>query len=74
MHLVPDGEHSPDNTTPSSTPSIVSAMPNGGSVSMLAQLEALTVIKHHMLNIFLLNYLDLHAIVVLISKAQHAFT
>ena len=49
--------HSPPSTMPSSNPSVASAMPGcGGGVSTLAQLEALTVITHHMLDTFLLTY------------------
>ena len=50
--------HSPPSTAPSSSnPSVASAMNVRGGVSTLAQLEALTVIKHHKLDTFLLNYL-----------------
>ena len=50
--------HSPPSTAPSSSnPSIASALNVRGSVSTLAQLEALTVIKHHKLDTFLLTYL-----------------
>ena len=49
--------HSPPSTAPSSNPSVASAMNVRGGVSTLAQLEALTVIKHHKLDTFLLTYL-----------------
>jgi hypothetical protein len=42
---APGGEHSPAGTAPSSTPSVVFAIPDDDGVSTLAQLEALTVIK-----------------------------
>ena len=49
--------HSPPSTTPSTNPSVASAMNVRGGVSTLAQLEAVTVIKHHELDTFLLTYL-----------------
>ena len=50
--------HSPPSTAPSSSnPSVASALNVHGGVSTLAQLEALTVIKHHKLDTFLLTYL-----------------
>jgi hypothetical protein len=56
MHLVVTDIRRPARL-PSSNPSVASAMNVRGGVSTLAQLEALTVIKHHKLDTFLLTYL-----------------